>query len=1829
MGKWFSFPPRGTVRMHYTHDRGTGARRFILRIPHGRRDPDLFGAGWRQPRGVDNRVLTPGLDGAGTPQWVLWSAVDSAAGTAANIFPPRVLNWLARQGASSVDLSQGEITRRYFVPECPQDAVTIGINRNGLEVRESGPDRWRAIPGLTEETSWVGSERLLLAGELDHALRIRDAAQLRPLAQRITDEVSTNGLRLSPEDMTRMAVSLVAPGHRGLEPWTDDPERAQDVLEQEILLALMEPARRGNRSLSNAARRLIAAIPSLANGGPETPPPDAMAALAAVVGPLANAQLVCPAGHPERGWGQFFGGDETSHAVLDLRGLEPAPAARCIREECTRREGRVVTLIAADTRRPEDAPILEAWRTIAKERGIEAASLFEANTLADSPMTFLSFGQYREEPLDEATGVAMRLEVETFRENLNHWVYATEHGRAGIADQRDQLSKLTDYRAASHVSVAQLKIPRAQAAEARAAMRGFVARHGPVDSYVAARMGITAEELVVDADDRGWSSEQVDAIALAEAAHHDQGRAFIIADQTGTGKGRTAMGCARAWLNDSPAHKVIYLTVDKAVAVDGVLRDMVDTKILDSAGRPLVMASDVRPPEEIADGAAGVRQRREIFATNAFPEGRRFVISTYSSFAQARFDDEEKTDNQRAPGDWLRTVCADPQTMLVLDEAHTALNRQSTTGHNIRAAVAGAGRVLFVSATALRDGANVDLYRRAFPVEMPPEDFAGITKTLAQSDESELESFCASLIEDGVMLRRQHDSGEIIHTVGSPTDNERDTYETVMASLRTVAGHLLTVKQLINTRGDALMAGRGGHWSNAARINMVSGLGMTLDQIVTLTMASMTVGQTARIAQRNLRKGRKPVISMTRTNESYLSALLNGETRLTPGEEHRIGPQYVAGSDAARAAGTEPFAPRPLDARDYFLEVAARMLVVTPLVAGGRGGELREMRAARRDLLAEMRDGDHPALAQAWNQVVEAIEAMPPLAVSPFDALQRALQRNPDSAGRVPTLVELTGRSLHLTADGRITRLNKPGNHKQIAARKFNDGEADILVFSPESGGTGASYHASAKFRDQRPREYIQNGFATNILTFVQAGGRTCRFGQMATPGHTVVDTGTAPDRRAQQLHNAKLRRLGAINEGDRQHESLRGDVPDIVNRVGAAAAIRVLEALPDIRARMGEPNLAIPAAGEQFVRQITNAQVLLDADDNRRFCELWDFEYGQMIEQLNSEGRNPLETQKLRGDVTVTASSHFIEDPNSLMINRQDQRSALNRPVRLLTGDWHRPPGLRGGDVHDMAAENRARLEAARDSEGSGITPACQAARIAADLSARAGGGDGGTLGPSLPIVLQEARIGSVWTENDCTGGQKLAFNDHVGVIVDYRAPPPEMASMAMCHRFRMACPGRQGLETVTAHDLINKWKSAGGPDFDFGRAGPPPAEISRIFDALSVEGKQPVQLLVGSPFSVARAAGQVKATHYIRERALKPYLVTQRNGRGETFRAFVNTDPAALDLANTPFRITAASMHDAAKTVLTNPELIPHNPHAYQETRASRMDPDRMRSDFLLRLHIQNGSLQITGKALSRDSRREFWDRNTGPAIYAALTGETLPSPPPKRRPGQDGATPADPAQSRGCPTGRFRIGNRHDEERLRYVTALLDAHPMVQLLAPGDMRNWYGNHGCRAHAARQANWHPALEPTIPPVAALARTGNQDRPLLRSSWSNGAITLSALPPAGAARQDDQGFGISPISGWLLELPDFRSDTSTFWRTLPGRELWNLTAGRDLPDIAPAVIPDDLPKRSVIFDDPATAHRATELAVAAASALGARHEINRPDRAPAAERDTAPDLAA
>lgn len=137
-------------------------------------------------------------------------------------------------------------------------------------------------------------------------------------------------------------------------------------------------------------------------------------------------------------------------------------------------------------------------------------------------------------------------------------------------------------------------------------------------------------------------------------------------------------------------------------------------------------------------------------------------------------------------------------------------------------------------------------------------------------------------------------------------------------------------------------------------------------------------------------------------------------------------------------------------------------------------------------------------------------------------------------------IAEVTGRSLRLVQvndeiDGtpKVIEQRRTPSHSKSEIKEFNDDKRRILIFS-EAGGTGGSFHADKRIKNQRRRiHYIyQPGWKAD--TAVQGFGRTHRSNQVSAPLFKLCSTNINAQKRFLSSIARRLEQLGALTKGQR-----------------------------------------------------------------------------------------------------------------------------------------------------------------------------------------------------------------------------------------------------------------------------------------------------------------------------------------------------------------------------------------------------------------------------------------------------------------------------------------------------------------------------------------------------------------------------------------------------------------------------------------------------------------------------------------------------------------------
>ena len=136
-------------------------------------------------------------------------------------------------------------------------------------------------------------------------------------------------------------------------------------------------------------------------------------------------------------------------------------------------------------------------------------------------------------------------------------------------------------------------------------------------------------------------------------------------------------------------------------------------------------------------------------------------------------------------------------------------------------------------------------------------------------------------------------------------------------------------------------------------------------------------------------------------------------------------------------------------------------------------------------------------------------------------------------------VAEVTGRSKRPVHRGtgetqRLVIEKRSASASTSETNAFMDGDKRILVFS-EAGGTGRSYHAAAKAKNQERRIHylLEPGWKADSA--VQGLGRSHRSAQVSAPKFRVMSTDVSGEKRFISTIARRLDTLGALTKGQRQ----------------------------------------------------------------------------------------------------------------------------------------------------------------------------------------------------------------------------------------------------------------------------------------------------------------------------------------------------------------------------------------------------------------------------------------------------------------------------------------------------------------------------------------------------------------------------------------------------------------------------------------------------------------------------------------------------------------------
>lgn len=774
-------------------------------------------------------------------------------------------------------------------------------------------------------------------------------------------------------------------------------------------------------------------------------------------------------------------------------------------------------------------------------------------------------------------------------------------------------------------------IPSVMAQPVHRHLNAITREEGSVAQYVAAELGEPDVAFIRSK----ISGEQIDGVALA-IRQMSAGRAFILGDMTGVGKGRQ-LAMLLKWARRK-GFTPVFIT-EKSMLFNDLYRDLKDVGYDDM--RPFILNSD--PGARITDRFGHIvynlpseADMEELKETGSLPYCYDFLLTTYSQL------NKDFTKSWK-PGAVLQVI---KDSYLIMDESHYASGLNSNVGVFSRSAVQAARGVCFASATYAKYPSSMPLYALRTAIgdaNIPAEE---LLKIVSQGGPILQEVMSRGLVESGSMIRRQRDMSEVERTIETPADpcvaeGLCSAYDKVIALIDDIRDfHVRFIKPYVQSLDPVDILNKnckkshGEKWIDkkclVADWSPQQRLAPTIRQLLFSLKTDLAIEHTLT----ELRAGRKPIVQVSRTMASNIARLLEIGDSCDAPDFVRVLESCVADMFQYQAKGiTERKTGYSTRETAYSCNCRYDFAEVIKFY------ESDEWKKICPD---KNPDETAKQAADGYNLLLDEIRTtLTGLPLSPIDYFSQRLIAEGYAVG------ELTQRCLYMEYDDvmagpdskAVCKARKAVDKKQIAA-DFNNGKIDVLIGNRVMA-SGISLHSSEAFADARPRTIITWEMQESADLQTQFDGRADRTGQIHRCKYKVLVSPVPAEQRYMMMSNRKQRSLNAnveASQGGRFEE-------DMFNKYGARVICEYAADNPEFAETVLSAELTtqgsdrfksdkkvriVQGNSAEFVSRFLRDLGLLSCADQVAVMTDVTERYNLFIESLEENGENDLRTDVL-----------------------------------------------------------------------------------------------------------------------------------------------------------------------------------------------------------------------------------------------------------------------------------------------------------------------------------------------------------------------------------------------------------------------------------------------------------------------------------------------------------------------------------------------------------------------------------------------------------------------
>ncbi|WP_337949763.1 strawberry notch C-terminal domain-containing protein [Prevotella sp.] len=808
-------------------------------------------------------------------------------------------------------------------------------------------------------------------------------------------------------------------------------------------------------------------------------------------------------------------------------------------------------------------------------------------------------------------------------------------------------------------------------------------RIGDVDQFLVDELGYN------DKDDmyKALASEQADSVALA-IHQAKQGKAFIIGDMTGIGKGRQAAAMIRFAYKQG--NIPVFITAKKDLFSD-IYRDL--KSIGNSELRPFIWAADDKVHSaDMTDKDGNIVFKRTsdkeqkrvmeyLMKNGKLPEEYDYIVTTYDSFNSGTIEYENGNKKARKDGKGSKNGQLKRNVLehialnanVIMDESHKAGGQGGGSAY-LQYVVPKLNAVTFLSATYAKRPDNMPIYALRTSMNQAGMESSELIDAIKRGGATLQEIMSQALASSGQFIRRERDMTGVTIDWKAIDDPEvvaeqREQYDSIIGLFNDIINFQRTyVSAYVDRRNEELAEVQ----SSMGIKRGTEALGIKNQPFASKTynmvqqvLLSLKAREAAKSGIEHLKNGEKIVIALNNTNESQTG-------------------QFGIGEE--------------IDAPDLGVSLKK-----------GLEGTLRYTSKNAKD---ESESG-YINLSDLGADAVEAYHALEEkigktstgLSLSPIDVIRDTLENAGYSVG------EMTGRQYMFVKNpnGTVSKIKRTNTDKKKLALDFNTNNIDALILN-RSASTGISLHDSVEYDvEHKPRTMIVVQQQADVNEEVQMRGRIDRTGQVNRGKYEYIVSQIPSEQRLLMMFKAKLKSLDANTTSSQKSKFNDMEVSDIINKYGDKVVKEYMAEHLDLYARMADPfgwekaygadlstvdpqklvassdGMSSEAGGD--ASKLLGRMALLKVKEQEKMLQEIGDLYAAEIQRLNEMGENDLEITELPlkaktinkgiwkegsepGGDNAFADNTYVEKVNMAVLKKPMKAEEVKKAQDGLTGN-------------------------------------------------------------------------------------------------------------------------------------------------------------------------------------------------------------------------------------------------------------------------------------------------------------------------------------------------------------------------------------------------------------------------------------------------------------------------------------------------------------------------------------------------------------------------------